>query len=709
MNRRQADLERGWSMSFISARKVGTLVIALASLFCSPTVQARTIFVDAVAVGANNGTSWTNAYRELQSALGIAMTGDEIWVAAGTYRPDFGATAGIHTGDQCASFTLKNGVAVYGGFEGADSAGYPGGETQRDQRDPVAHETILSGDLLGDDVTDPEAVPCISDQTVPPDPACARFDVNGSGKVDGSDLMMSDNSRHVVLASNCESSAVLDGFTVTAGFTIDSNTTCGSYGGGMRIVGSIASPTIRNCRLVANAAIWGGGLYAAGLGGPGISNCVFTRNRGLEGGGGVEIQVGGTITDCSFLQNRSEFAAGAYTYGDGLVMTRCTFVENRADRDGGGMANYQSTVNVRDCVFRSNSPSAVCNFFSAHPTFVGCQFLANWTFPLVPGIGVDADGGGVRNIVGSTATVVNCVFVGNHSASSGGGLSGRGDGGATVINCTFVENTSVDGGAAVASVDNGPVNVHNSILWGDSIEGVASQQAPVDGNVPVTYSCVQDRTAGDGHVFSGVGNTDLDPFFVRSPSDGGDGWNVGGNDDFGDLRLGVGSPCMDRGDNGWVPANISTDLKGDPRIVMGIVDMGALETQPVLPGDFDGDGHPDDADNCLSIFNPDQEDPDGDGIGDACDNCPNTIPGVEVDAAGCPPVVPGDLDRDGDVDQQDFGLLQACLSGPGVPVSTVCRSGDVDGDEDADQQDVGVLQTCLSGSNVQGDPDCRNR
>lgn len=68
---------------------------------------------------------------------------------------------------------------------------------------------------------------------------------------------------------------------------------------------------------------------------------------------------------------------------------------------------------------------------------------------------------------------------------------------------------------------------------------------------------------------------------------------------------------------------------------------------------------------------------------------------------------PGDLDHDQDVDQSDFGIFQACYSGPGVPQpDTDCIDALLDSDEDVDQDDFGVFQACMSGANVPADPDC---
>lgn len=70
---------------------------------------------------------------------------------------------------------------------------------------------------------------------------------------------------------------------------------------------------------------------------------------------------------------------------------------------------------------------------------------------------------------------------------------------------------------------------------------------------------------------------------------------------------------------------------------------------------------------------------------------------------------PGDFDLDGDVDQEDFGYLQACLSGPGIAqTDSACRNARLDDDEDVDQEDFAILRSCLSGPGVRADVNCAN-
>ena len=87
-----------------------TCLLATLSLPASRAqAQSTIIYVNQSAAGNYDGTSWTDAYTDLQSALTAATSGEEVWVAAGTYKPTAGA-------DRIATFQLKNGVALYGGF-----------------------------------------------------------------------------------------------------------------------------------------------------------------------------------------------------------------------------------------------------------------------------------------------------------------------------------------------------------------------------------------------------------------------------------------------------------------------------------------------------------------------------------------------------------------------------------------------------------------
>ncbi len=114
---------------------------------CSGEEPIR-LYVEAGAFFGGDGSSWGEALRELTEALTIAQTHCgpvEIWLAAGTYLPDFSVP------EYRASFRPTDNVTILGGFAGWEDAA--------DQRDPEANPTILSGDRLhNDDPDDPNSI-----------------------------------------------------------------------------------------------------------------------------------------------------------------------------------------------------------------------------------------------------------------------------------------------------------------------------------------------------------------------------------------------------------------------------------------------------------------------------------------------------------------------------------------------------------------------
>jgi hypothetical protein len=122
-------------LSLFSALLVGLLALSLLIAPAGPAHAASVVYVVPGGAGAQTGADWANA-KDLQYALTAATSSDQIWVKAGTYKPTTGT-------DRSATFQLKSGVAVYGGFNGT--------ETLRGQRDSTTNVTILSGDLLGND------------------------------------------------------------------------------------------------------------------------------------------------------------------------------------------------------------------------------------------------------------------------------------------------------------------------------------------------------------------------------------------------------------------------------------------------------------------------------------------------------------------------------------------------------------------------------
>ncbi len=206
--------------------------------------------------------------------------------------------------------------------------------------------------------------------------------------------------------------------------------------------------------------------------------------------------------------------------------------------------------------------------------FKRCRFLGNRA----------VTGGGVY-AAGANVELVNSLFVGNAVTGAGGAVYSESTN-LEVTNSTIVANSEVNDTAENAGgvyvVGSGSAAVRNSILWKNERDGAsAATEAQINGTgVVVTYSCVQDADPDDGSVIAGAGNIDDDPLFTRDPRPWANGWD-GVDDDLGSLTLEYDSPCRDEGDNLAVEG-IATDLAGAPRVLRGVVDIGAYESGVVI-------------------------------------------------------------------------------------------------------------------------------
>jgi hypothetical protein len=266
--------------------------------------------VKANSTGANDGSSWENAFISLQSALDKAKPGDEVWVAQGVYKPGNSRTD---------SFELKDGVSVYGGFAG--------NEISLEQRDIEKNVTYLSGDI-------------------------------------GKKRDNSDNNYTVVKLSN-DSTATLDGFIIQDGNSNDD-------GGGVYNDGNLTLKNAVVRYNLADDS--GGGIYNNGtidIIDSTVHTNFANGNSSTSGGGGlINTATWATITNSIFYNNGAKNGGGIRN-DTSLQLNNSRLIANTAYEKGGGsgIANLGS-ASVSDSIIagNANADDIANNFESATGT-----------------------------------------------------------------------------------------------------------------------------------------------------------------------------------------------------------------------------------------------------------------------------------------------------------------------------------------------------
>jgi uncharacterized repeat protein (TIGR01451 family) len=295
-----------------------------AILYAAPTAR-----------GAGDCASWADACT-LQSALSAAGYGSEIWVQAGVHYP---GTARADT------FTLKDGVRLYGGFAGT--------ETARDARDWRANKTILSGDI-------------------------DRNDITVNGVVTDAVNIVGANALHVLRGENLGADTVLDGFIITAG-QADGLDYPHYYGGGMFLYRS--SPTLAHLTFSGNlASSEGGGLRTYG-GHPTLTDVTFHGNQAGMGGG-MSNEDGGatTLVNVVFNNNRANDHGGGMVNNSAATLINVVFSANSAGIAGGGLYNFWATPALTNAILWGNSAPT-------GPQIVNDNSIATISYSAIQGCG----------------------------------------------------------------------------------------------------------------------------------------------------------------------------------------------------------------------------------------------------------------------------------------------------------------------------------
>ena len=284
------------------------------------------IYVDLNATGSKNGSSWDNAFINLQTAMDSASYGDQIWIAKGVYTPEI-----IDLPQDSNFFRISKTVELYGGFEG--------NETTLDQRDWSTNTTILSGDINEDDIDD-------------------NFEDNKD-----------DNTMHVVAA--LAENIIIDGIQLSYGKSrivtdpslINSHA---YYGAGLISAFPIA---LKNCYFKQNYASWGGAIYFyPSMNYIQIDSTRFENNLSELAAGAINIgNSNAQINTCIFDNNKSKLRTGGAIFcwqntssqfdTTAVQISHCTFTKNQGNI--GGAITYNNFTNgtyfeIDNCTFHQN-------------------------------------------------------------------------------------------------------------------------------------------------------------------------------------------------------------------------------------------------------------------------------------------------------------------------------------------------------------------
>lgn len=282
----------------------------------SVVISQTIVYVNINATGGlNNGTTWANAYTNLQTALDyVRINGEsQIWVAKGTYKPSayaYNISGSPTLTDRNFTFHLVNGIKMYGGFVGS--------ETSVNERNKN-NISVLSGDI---------------------------------GVLNNN----SDNCYHVVLSINDNNTTLIDGFTISDGNYPNNTITVEGRiinTGGSGIYNAFSSLTITNV-IISNNFSYDGGICNNNSA-PNMTNIIISKN---SGGGMVNFSSSPVINNGIFVENYGGTGGMTNYESSSPYLTNCLFYNNSTHNNGGGIANlYSSSPILKNCIFWENKKS----------------------------------------------------------------------------------------------------------------------------------------------------------------------------------------------------------------------------------------------------------------------------------------------------------------------------------------------------------------
>lgn len=342
-----------------------TFLLLLLTCF-SFLAQGQTIYVNHAATGANDGTSWANAYTNLKSALSATLDNEAVWIAGGTYTP--------HATDRVASFLItSNNVQLYGGFNGT--------ETLLSERNVFTNKTILSGDLSGND----------------------------DATISFTNPLRNDNSYHILIVT--AASISIDGLVFTGGHANGNSSQ--ANGAAIYKAPAVTNLKVVNCEFKNNVSLQGGaGIHAIfgtyGSGELTVDNSIFENNLATLGTSIysytnvpliLTVAVSNSLFNGNKVLNNNQndgyagsggwFRAVANNSTLNATLTNNTYVNNMESGTNSdlynsgtvgfskeGIASISLNATVNNCIFWNNkfgpttNAPAINNFFATMPSVV---------------------------------------------------------------------------------------------------------------------------------------------------------------------------------------------------------------------------------------------------------------------------------------------------------------------------------------------------
>lgn len=461
--------------------------------------------VDNLAQGANDGSSWSDAFNDLQTALDNATQGDQIWLRTGIYVPE-------NTDTITSVYTIAKPLSLYGGFAGDENA-------LEDRPTDGSTPTILSGDILGDD--------------------------NPGDNTEN----RTDNSRHVVYVDSLlASSTSFDGLIISNGNTSNSGDLDAilTHGGGIITYSPV---NLNNVIFRNNFARSGSGIAMMEIGTQGstVTNCVFEANTAASQAGGLLIRNSAniTVTGCQFMNNETSrgalyplrssninisdclfegnqniggFGGAFFSWNnENLSLSNCTFNGNNSGNAGCAYidgrelpANTTNNLTITDCNFNGNSTTdgfgGALYFYQMGYTMDGCVFDGNiangGSAGAVYNGGPDktfsitntdftnnngAFGGAMATYsAGTEGSVDNCYFSMNTANTSGGAIITGFTANVAYTNCQFEANSASFGGASFNQNDSTVVSFENTLFIANNAEN-SGGAISVSGGIDVSF------------------------------------------------------------------------------------------------------------------------------------------------------------------------------------------------------------------------------